>query len=77
MYLLPNYPFEFISILALSFFVSAILKYSIEDKNKRLLSDALSAYVSSDIAREILSSSGNVNLSGENKKITMFFSDIA
>lgn len=76
-YLLPNYPFEFISILALSFFISAILKYRIEDKNKKLLSKALSEYVSSDIAREILQSTGSINLSGENKKITIFFSDIA
>lgn len=73
----PNNTIWFIWILFLSFFGSAILKYIIEDKNKRLLSDALSAYVSSDIAREILYSSGNVNLSWENKKITMFFSDIA
>ncbi|MBW7954376.1 adenylate/guanylate cyclase domain-containing protein [Candidatus Gracilibacteria bacterium] len=76
-YLIPNYPFEFVSILFLSFFVSSIIKYVNEDKNKRLLSDALSAYVSSDIAREILYSSSDVNLSGENKKLTMFFSDIA
>ncbi len=76
-YLIPNYPFEFISILFLSFFVSSIIKYVNEDKNKRLLSDALSAYVSSDIAREILYSSSDVNLSWENKKLTMFFSDIA
>lgn len=73
----PNNTIWFVWILFLSFFGSAILKYIIEDKNKRLLSDALSAYVSSDIAREILYSSGNVNLSWENKKITMFFSDIA
>lgn len=76
-YLLPNYPFEFISILFLSFFISSILKYVNEDKNKKLLSKALSEYVSSDIAREILNSTWDVNLSGENKKITMFFSDIA
>lgn len=76
-YLLPNYPFEFITVLFLSFFVSAVLKYMNEDKNKKLLSQALSEYVSSDIAREILHSTGEVKLSGENKKITIFFSDIA
>lgn len=76
-YLLPNYPFEFISILFLSFFISSILKYVNEDKNKKLLSKALSEYVSSDIAREILNSTWTVNLSWENKRITMFFSDIA
>lgn len=76
-YLLPNYPLEFMSILVFSFFISTIIKYRIEDKNKKMLSKALSEYVSSDIAREILQSTGNVNLSWENKKITIFFSDIA
>ncbi len=76
-FFVPNYPFEFFSILFLSFFVSSVLKYITEDKNKRLLSKALSEYVSGDIAKEILYSSWNVNLSWENKKITIFFSDIA
>lgn len=76
-FLIPNYPFEFFSVLSLSFFVSSVLKYINEDKNKTLLSKALSEYVSSDIAKEILNSTWSVNLSGENKKITMFFSDIA
>jgi hypothetical protein len=53
---LPNFPFQFLFILFLSFFASSILKYINEDKNKRLLSKALSEYVSSDIAREILNS---------------------
>lgn len=76
-YLLPNYPFEFISVLFLSFFASSILKYVNEDKNKRLLSQALSEYVSSDVAKEILNSTWEVKLSWENKRITIFFSDIA
>lgn len=75
-FILPNYPFEFASILFLTFFASSVLKYVNEDKNKKLLSKALSEYVSADIAREILTSSWLVNLSWENKKITMFFSDI-
>lgn len=76
-FLIPNYPFEFFSVLFLSFFVSSVLKYINEDKNKTILSKALSEYVSSDIAKEILNSTWSVNLSGENKKITIFFSDIA
>lgn len=76
-YLLPNYPFEFISVLFLSFFVSSILKYVNEDKNKKLLFTALSDYVSSDIANEILNGTWNINLDGEKKRITIFFSDIA
>lgn len=76
-FFVPNYPAEFISILFLSFFISSILKYINEDKNKRMLSKALSEYVSSDITKEILYSKWEVNLSWENKKITIFFSDIA
>lgn len=76
-YLIPNYPFEFISILFLSFFVSSIFKYITEDKNKILLSKALWEYVSIDIVSEILNSTWNINLSWENKCITIFFSDIA
>lgn len=75
-YILPNFPFQFLAVLFLSFFVSSVLKYVNEDKNKRLLSKALSEYVSSDIAREILTSSWDVKLDWERKKISMFFSDI-
>lgn len=75
-FLLPNFPFEFLSILIFSFFASSLLKYVNEDRNKRLLSKALSEYVSADIVWEVLNSTWNINLSWENKKITMFFSDI-
>lgn len=76
-FLLPNYPFNFFTLVFLAFFISSILKYKNEDKNKKLLSQALSEYVSSDIVKEILNSTWEVKLSWENKKITMFFSDIA
>jgi len=76
-YIIPNFPLEFLWILFLSFFASSILKYINEDKNKTLLNKALSEYISSDIAKEILYWSGSVSLSWERKKITIFFSDIA
>ncbi len=76
-YIVPNNPYEFVIILFLSFFASSITKFLIEDKNKALLSKALSEYVSADVAREILTSSWKINLNWENKRITMFFSDIA
>lgn len=77
LYILPNFPLQFILVLFLSFFASSVLKYVNEDKNKKRLSKALSEYVSSDIAKEILTSSWTVKLNWERKKITMFFSDIA
>lgn len=76
-FLLPNFPTEFTSVLFLSFFASSILKYVNEDKNKTRLFNALSDYVSSDIANEILNGTWNINLDGEKKRITIFFSDIA
>lgn len=66
----------FIAIF-LSFFISIWAKYLNEDKNKRVLLKAVSEYVSNDIANEILNWTWVIKLSWENKKITIFFSDIA
>jgi adenylate cyclase len=76
-FLLPNYPLEFMSVLFLSFVVSSVIKYKNENVNKTRLFSALSDYVSEDIANEILNSTGTINLDGERKRITIFFSDIA
>lgn len=76
-YIIPNKPYEFVLMLFLSFFATSVIKYFIEDKNKVRLSKALSEYVSENIAREVLTSSWQVNLNWENKKISIFFSDIA
>lgn len=66
----------FIAIF-LSFFISIWMKYINEDKNKKKLSKAIREYVSKDIVNEILNWVWSVKLSWENKKITIFFSDIA
>ena len=52
------------------------VKYLIEDANKRKLNQALSEYVGSNIAQEILLEEGKVNLDGEEKDLLYFFSDI-
>ena len=72
-----NYSTELIFALVLSLTVSNIAKYLIENRQKDKLNRALSEYVSEDIAREILSWDGRINLDGEKKNITIFFSDIA
>ena len=72
-----NYPTELIFSLVLSLTGSNIVKYLIENKQKDKLNKALSEYVSEDIAQEVLSGDGRVNLDGEKKKVTIFFSDIA
>ena len=74
---ITNYPTEIIFALVLSLTVSNIAKYLIENREKDKLNRALSEYVSEDIAKEVLSGDGKVNLDGEKKKVTIFFSDIA
>ena len=74
--LIINFPTELIFALFLSLVSSNIIKYIIENRHKQKLSKALWEYVSKDIATEILSWAGKVNLEGENKRIAIFFSDI-
>jgi adenylate cyclase len=71
-----NFPSELIVALLLSFTAANIVKFLIEDGNKKRLNSALSEYVSSDIAREILSWEGKIHLDGEKKYLVCFFSDI-
>ena len=74
--LVLNFPVQFIFALVITLTISNILKSIMEDKNKTRLNKALSQYVSKDIAEEILHWAGKVNLDGERKNISIFFSDI-
>lgn len=74
--LILNYTIELIFALVFSLTFTNIAKYLIENKHKLKLNKALSEYVSEDVAREILSWEGKVNLDGENKRTAIFFSDI-
>lgn len=71
-----NHIYELYIALIFWLALSNIFKYMIENKHKNKLNKALWEYVSKDIAAEILSWSGKVNLDGEQKNIAMFFSDI-
>lgn len=74
--LIINFPSEIIFSLLLSFTSANIVKYIIEDTNKRKLNQALSEYVGESIADEILLENGKVNLDGQEKNLVCFFSDI-
>ncbi|MDD3302495.1 MAG: adenylate/guanylate cyclase domain-containing protein [Candidatus Gracilibacteria bacterium] len=74
--LVPNSSFEIILAFLISVVISNIVKYLIENKDKLKLSKALSEYVSKDIVEEILSSSGIINLEGDKRTMSVFFSDI-
>lgn len=71
-----QYPAEIIASLVFSAAAANIVKYLIEEKNKQRLNSALSEYVGSSIAEEILMQSWRVNLDGEEKDLIVFFSDI-
>ncbi len=72
-----NYPFELFVTLILSLLFSNLLKYLLENKNKKVLVKALGEYISKDIANSILAWSWDLKLDWLNKKISIFFSDIA
>ncbi|MCH8518436.1 adenylate/guanylate cyclase domain-containing protein [Candidatus Gracilibacteria bacterium] len=74
--LIFNFPFEIIASFFLSFGISNLVKYLIEDTNKQKLGKALSEYVSSDIMEEVLHEHGKVYLDGEKKELIVYFSDI-
>lgn len=74
--LILNYPSEIIFSWVLSVWSANIVKYLREDKNKQRLNKALSEYVGTNIAQEILFEEGKVNLDGEQRNLLYFFSDI-
>ncbi len=51
-------------------------RYAITEKEKREMRNLFSKYVSGDVLQEILKNPGNVALGGEEKEVTVFFSDI-
>ena len=74
--LILNFPSEIIFSLILSLSAANVIKYLREDMNKQKLNKALTEYVGSNIAQEILLEEGKVNLDGEEKNLLYFFSDI-
>lgn len=74
--LILNFPSEIILSLLFSFTAANIVKFIIEDRNKRKLNAALSEYVSKDIAEEVLAGDGAIKLDGEKRELVCFFSDI-
>ncbi|MDD2486987.1 MAG: adenylate/guanylate cyclase domain-containing protein [Candidatus Gracilibacteria bacterium] len=66
----------FISIF-LSFIFVSLYRYIYEDKGKRILKDALSQYLAKDLVDTVLNDYKKIDLNGDKKDITIFFSDIA
>lgn len=74
--LVINFPFEIGISFFLSFWVTNLIKYLIEDTNKARLGKALSEYVSTDVMEEVLHERWKVFLDGEKRKLIVYFSDI-
>lgn len=74
--LVINFPFEIGISFFLSFWVTNLIKYLIEDTNKARLGKALSEYVSTDVMEEVLHERWKVFLDGEKRKLIIYFSDI-
>lgn len=66
--------------LTLSWILAVVIlfgyKYFIGEKEKHLLKNIFSRYVSKEVVKEILNDPHKIKLGGEEKEITVFFSDI-
>ncbi len=71
-----QYTIELFFTLILSFALAQGLKYAIESLHKNKLNTALSQYVSSSIADEIIAEKGHVKLDGERRNLLCYFSDL-
>jgi len=71
-----NYPSSLILAFIFSFTLSNIVKYLIENKDKKKVLKALWEYISKDVAEEILNWEWVIDLKWQKKKISIFFSDI-
>jgi len=75
--LLLNHPSSLIIAFIFSIITSNLIKYLRENKYKKKMVQALSEYISKDIANKILEESWGIKLEWEKKKISIFFSDIS
>jgi adenylate cyclase len=63
--------------LALAFGTAATVEYLTEGRQRRLMRAAFDKYMSADVVEEIMRNPEAIKLGGENKEITILFSDIA
>ena len=73
--LILNMIYPYVAII-LTYLGSWVFKYFIADRHKRELKSAFGHYVSKELVEQISKNPDLVKLGGENKEITVFFSDI-
>lgn len=74
--LIPSLYVEFLLGWILVLVFSNMVKYFLENKDKKRLHSALWEYVSKEVSSEILNGKWMIQFDGEKKRIAMFFSDI-
>lgn len=70
-----NILYPIMSIILVSS-ISLLLNYGMERKEKKLIRELFSKYVSKDVADEIIKNHEKIHLEGEEKKIVIMFADI-
>lgn len=60
----------------ISFFAELVLNYALEDKNKRFIQSAFSQYLSPAVIKQLIDNPEKLKLGGEEKTLTIFFSDV-
>ncbi len=73
MYVSPLFP---ILSLLINFSLLTLIKFWISEKKRRFFKDAFSLYVSKSVAEKIANSPESLSLDGEEKNISILFSDI-
>ena len=71
---IPTY--TLIIALIVTFIVQTTIKFILEEKEKRKIRDVFSQYVAPTVVNELLAHPEKVELGGELKEVTIFFSDI-
>ncbi|MDR1748696.1 MAG: adenylate/guanylate cyclase domain-containing protein [Spirochaetaceae bacterium] len=65
-----------LAALALGFFVSILIRYNTEGRQKRYLKAAFQQYLSPVVIDELISHPDRLKLGGERREISIFFSDL-
>jgi adenylate cyclase len=69
--------FFYLVISGVAFIGTYIYKFLIVDRNKRYIEGAFGRYISPDVVKEISENTQALELGGANRRIAVFFSDIA
>lgn len=75
-HLVIDFSLIFVAILAFWGALS-LIRYFKEEKEKRMIRSTFSRYVAKEVVDEILKNPGKVQMGGETKEVTCFFSDLA